>query len=490
MGVERARASKSLLWSCVDTFSQTGLSIVALVIMARVIDVEALGLGSLAIVTTQLLTMPIELLFADALIQRRDLQSRHIATAFTFTLVVSITASLLLMISAPWIAARYQKLELASLLQVSAFAIPFSGITAVAGAVLRRELKFAPLARRTVIGRVGGVLLGIAIALAGGAAWSLVAMYVTSIVVSTIALWTEWHEKPALEWNRTSLRELFSFALPNMVSQLLLLGNARLFVMLSGLYLNAIELGRLSFAFRIVDELRNTLSAAASQLAMPLFAQRAHDRVQFSIAFSEATALTSAVLLPLYAGLAVLSHDVLMVVFGDKWQAASTTVELLSIAAIVITYRQYSGVAANARGKPGLNALANAVVLFVSILLLCAGWTKVASDAALIWNVRAIMSLVVSFIVTRIVLEMSFSTQLEPSIAPSLTSATMCGVLLLLRYLHVLPQSDSLRLGLEILTGALTYLLALWIFSRQLIRKLLGVVAHATIFRRTQTVGG
>src|SRR5690348_1683376 len=128
MGTARDHASKSLLWSSVDTFSQTGFSILALVVLARLLQVEEIGIGTFAIMITQLISMPFELWFHDALVQRQKLNPPHVSTAFTMTLMASTGAAILLNIVAPWLALMSGKPQITLLLHVASIAIPVSGI--------------------------------------------------------------------------------------------------------------------------------------------------------------------------------------------------------------------------------------------------------------------------------------------------------------------------------------------------------------------------
>ncbi|MGC3981976.1 MAG: oligosaccharide flippase family protein [Steroidobacteraceae bacterium] len=475
MGAARDHASKSLLWSGIDTFSQTGFSILALVLLARVLSVEDMGEGALVIMIVQLVAMPFELLFHDALIQRQDLQERHLSSAFAATLLGALCAALVLALAAPWLAALYNKPALEVLLPAAVIAIPASGITAVLGAILRRNLAFAPLARRTLIGRLSGVVLGVVVALMGGGAWALVVMYVASLVLSTAVLMVVSDGMPKLRCEFTALRELLSFGAPNMLAQLFLLGNGRLFVTLSGFYLSEAALGQLSLAFRVVEELRNTLSSAAAQLALPLLTRRAQLPAQFAMVFGEATCFTAGVLLPLYAGVAVTADDLMAVVFGVKWQAAAPIVQVFALAAMLLTLRQYSSIAINALGRPGVNAVINSVAFAFSLILLVDGLGESVEMTAQIWIWRAVLLLVGSFIGMRMVAAFSVRAQLQPVAAPLLAALVMAVSLILLRHTPLMAGSladlNEVRLLLSIGIGVVVYFLALLAVSPQLLRR-------------------
>lgn len=487
MGIHRDQASRSLLWSIVDTFGQTGFSIVALIALARLLSVQDIGTGSLVVMMVQLVTMPFEMLFHDALVQRKELEERYYSTAFVTTLIGSSVAALLLVLCASLIASWYGKPEIVPLLRFAPIAIPVAGVSAVISATLRRNLAFAPLARRTIIGRLAGVALGVGVAFAGGGAWALVVMHVASTLLSTAVLLFDPRNVPGWRCSRHALRELLHFGLPNMFAQILLLANGRLLVVLSGFYLDSAALGRFSLGFRIVEEFRNTLSSAASQLALPLLAKRSHDRSQFAAVFYEATCFTAIVLMPLYAGLAAVAPDLMPVMFGAKWQAAAATVQILAVSAILITPRQYSNTALTALGHPAMNVKVSFVTFAVSLGLLAAGLVISSETAAVVWAVRGLVLLVTSIIGVAVIGILSVSAQLKPNLPAAIGTVTLYAGVELLR-MTVLSNADAeVRLVVSIVAGAVIYLLTLLLVSPQLVRQFAAFAQSSVMSRSFRT---
>lgn len=485
MTSERAHASRSLLWSCVDIFSQMGFSIIALALLARTLSAVEIGIGSLAITIVQLVTMPFEQLFHDAIVQRRELTPSHLRSAFSITTLCALTGALLLTMLAPWIAHWYGKPQLAELVRVTAIAIPISACAAIISANLRRQMAFAPLARRTVVGRIVGTLIGLAVAWYGGGAWALVVMYVSSIVLSTVVLILN-SRTPGWGIDTAALKELWRFGAPSMASQVILLGNGRLFVTVAGLYLGDAALGLFSLSFRIVEELRNTLSSAAAQLALPLLARRAHLTEQFVDVFSEATRFTATVLLPLYAGIMLVAPDLMSVIFGPKWQYAASATTVLAAAAWIVTFRQYSSIAINATGRPEINLVINSIALAFSIIPFLMGYVADANSAARIWLWRAVVLLIASLLGTRLVTPLTIKSQVMPTSAPLTATLIMCSCVGLLRSVDTPWQGNSMWLSINILVAVLSYVVALFLISPRLVTQLY-TFSRAAIMNRIAT---
>src|SRR5215207_7552367 len=94
-GGARDRAARSLLWTVLESGAISGLAFAALVVFGWTLTPAELGVGALAFSVVQLLNLPVELLFLDALIQRREVTPRHFNTAFTASLLLGSSLSAL-----------------------------------------------------------------------------------------------------------------------------------------------------------------------------------------------------------------------------------------------------------------------------------------------------------------------------------------------------------------------------------------------------------
>lgn len=475
----RQHASRSLLWSLVETFGATGFSLVALVVLARVLSVEQMGLGSLAVLLAYLTSLPFEVLFHDTLVQRPELDELHVSSAFTITGAAALAAAAIVFAFAPQIATAYGQPALADLLRVALIAAPLASVASVVSATLRRRLAFAPLARRTILGRLVGVAAGMATAFAGGGAWSLVVMQVGSVVLSTAVLLADPAHLPRLRCSWRATREMLGFALPNMAAQLLLVGNARIFLGVFAFWVDPASFGRFNLAFRLVEELRNTLSAAVSQLALPLFARQLRDPVAFNAVYFEATRYTVTLLLPLYAGFALLAPDLVGVVFGAKWQGTEAVIQWLCVATLLLIVREFMSVALTARGFPGTNMLVNGLGVLVSLLPFLTGQVAAAAVAAVLWATRAAAMLTASLVGVQRRIGMGLKAQIQPAVP------AVCGVAAMGLVLHfvAMPMLQGLapvaRLLVMGAAGAASYLIVIVVVSPALLPGMLRFVAGA-----------
>jgi O-antigen/teichoic acid export membrane protein len=307
----------------------------------------------------------------------------------------------------------------------------------------------------------------------GFGAWSLAFMYVGSMAFSTSVLWLSRDVRPSWGCQWQALRELLHFGAPNMVSQMMLIANARLFVLIAGLYLDEFALGKLSLAFRVVEECRNTLSSAASLVALPLLTRRATFPAEFTKVFSEATSFTACILMPIYTGLTVTASDWLTVAFGNKWQNAATTVQILAITALLLTLRQYANIALDAIGRPAMNMLINGLAFTFSVVLLIGASSTHPEAVAGVWALRAVLLSAASLLGVARAVNVTCRAQLQ-SVMPPFLAALMMGLcVMFLNGTVLVAQLPGIRLTIGIVSGVLIYISMLTIFSPQLFRRFL-----------------
>src|SRR5690242_13427683 len=80
-------------WVAAETATAALFSLVGLLGVARIIGPEQAGLGALAASAFLLVENPVAALFGDALLQRRQLEPKHVASAFWVTLAVGLVAA-------------------------------------------------------------------------------------------------------------------------------------------------------------------------------------------------------------------------------------------------------------------------------------------------------------------------------------------------------------------------------------------------------------
>ena len=486
MSTAQRQAARSLLWTALESFGLSGLSLLSVVVLARLLSPTDFGLAALALGVVQILSMLVEMFFHDAVVQRRDLERAHVDSAFTVSLTLGLLLTLATIALAPLVATLLSEPRLPAVLRWMCPSIALAGLSGVLVADLRRRLAFRALALRSFAGRLAGAVVGIAMAFLGYGVWSLVGMQLVSVGAAAGMLWLLADERPRLRLSLARIRDLLGFALASIASNLVWYSNVRLFTLLVGAQLGTAAVGQFHFGLRIVDALRDTLGGAVHQLALPLFARQQNDLSTLRGIFARAMRLTCLITAPTFAGLAATTPEIVAAVFGERWAPAVPVIQLLALGAIPSFMLMYASTAMNARGYPALDLWANLVGLAVSLGGIALFGHLGLVVAAAVWLFRALAMLPVSAAFLYRVPAIPLGQQLAPTLVPLAAAAMTFLAVSATRELLPAVWPTELRLVALVAAGAAVYGLAIIALKRDLLPELFRFLADG----RRRRAGG
>ena len=480
----RIATARAARWALLESAGLSGLSLLCLVVISRYLDATALGIAAVALGIVQILVAIVERLFHDPIVQQPALGTAERDTAFTATLLLGVVLSLACAALGPWLAERLAAPQAGPVLQWMGLSVVAMGLGSVLTALHRRELALRPLALRSLAARSLSALAAITLAVAGAGVWSLVVQQVLIVGLASVALWLfSALPRPRLGWDGRALRTLLRTGLPTTALLLVYVATPRVFVVLVGSLLGAPVAGHFSLAQRTVDMLRDLVGGAASQLALPTFAKVERDGGDRRRTLIAAVRLTTALMFPLFAGLAALAPELVETAFGAAWLPAAPYVALLALLCGHFFARMFVSPLLTAVGRPTL-MLGSALLQlgFVTGAMLAFGAHSPAVAAA-IWAGRLVVSLPLDMWLCRRATGIGPLDQWRGAGSPALAALAMAALLwLLARALQ--PSLDApLRLLLLAPLGALLYAALLWLIDRGLLREVVGF-ARSAVERR------
>lgn len=475
----RKLVAKALVWTTLESFTLSGLSLLSLFIFARLLSPEDFGVAAISLAIIQLLTVPVELLFHDALVQRKELEPIHVDSAFTCSVGLGIALCVACWACAGFVEQILGTQGLAEVLRWMSLSLPGMGFGCVLVAVQRRKLQFRAVALRSLIGRAGSAAVAITLAFMGYGVWSLVAQQVLLVCLGTLSLWVLADERPKFHFSWPPAKSLLGFGVFSAGYQLLALAIQRVFMVMVGGYLGSAAAGLLSVAFRGADMLRDLLCTAVYQVAMPLFSRLSDDRESLFVAYNRAVQLTTFLTFPVFVGLAVCADDAVTIAFGADWIAAAPYFAIVSLLGPLFFTRMYSVTLLRAVGKPAAPAIEVVVQTLAAAVFMVVFGKYSIMYAMGAWSARLLFSGPVDMWLTRKASGMPYLRQLRGAGAPFVASVVMaCAVLALKTY--VLASAPALvRVAPLAVVGAATYLATIALLNRDLIKQFMELITQS-----------
>jgi len=482
MGLRQV-AARALAWTTLESAALSGLSFITLLVLSHYLSPKEFGIAAIALGVVQLLNVPIEVLFHDALVRSETATESHFDSAFSVTLVMSVILCGSCWLVSGWFSRRMDMPELAAVLPWMSISLVGMAMGSILTAQQRRNLQFRALALRSLVGRGIGAAVAITMSVRGYGVWALVAQQVLLVSLGSMTLWIASAWRPRLRFQLGDVRELLGFGLHSTLTTFLGLATQRTFLLLVGAYLGSYIVGCFSLVFRATDMLRDLMSGAVSQLALPLFARVQSDFTRLVSVYTQALRLTFFVACPVFVLLACCASDVVRVAFGDKWMDVPVYLSISAALALQFFARIFSGPMFKAVGRAGLPNVALGVQIGYLVLGMALFGKYGPVYAMALWVSRVFVTTPIDVWLLKRATGMSLGQQFAGTLDPLIASIAMVIVVIVigqgsLQGLPVLP-----RLSVEIAIGFTSYLGFMLLFERTLTKQLFGFLRQASTLR-------
>lgn len=466
------RVIDAVFWSIVSGSSTKLFDFVVTLFLARLLTPADFGLVALVTIYVAFGNIFVQGGFAQAIIQREEVDDLHLDTAFWTNVAIGVTLTVSTMIFGP---SAYEYLfdegRLENIIKVLSVLFTLLALQGVQQALLTRKLAFKQLAIQRAGGSFVGGIVAIVLAIRGFGVWSLVALHVTSSLVSLILLWITARWRPRLRFSMLRFHQLFSFGIHVIGKQLLEFADSRGISLLIGLFLGTTALGYFVLANRIVLSLVGLITDSIQSVAFPVFSRLQNNRSRLVDALYKAVRFTGVISVPTFLGLASVASLVVSLLLGPKWASSVPVLQLLCINGMLNSVSRYMNSTMLACGKSNL-------VLYINVMKVIVGYSAfflvVDSGIVAVAAARVATSYLmapVAFVVVHWLIKYSYRSYLS-LLAPALIgSLAMVSVLYLVKMLDLINTGPVLQLAAVVTIGAVVYIASIHLMDRSIFKE-------------------
>lgn len=451
-----------LFWIACDKSGMTLISLVTFFVYAKLLEPAEFGLAILALSVGQGLSLVFCNLFEDPLVRHESPSRTHFDSALwggsLFSLLLAaIAAGIVFLLALPE--------ELRELLLLSLLLLPLLSVSSVFVAELRRKGAFRQLAKRTIVARLIGGAVGIALAFGGAGSWAMVIQAVVIEVISVMALVVMAAERPGFAVQFKVIAELGSVGWALCLRRLNWDACIRGIPIILGVTAGAAAVGIFGFAWRLVDMPRSAIASGLMSYALPTFARRQSQIGELRALFCKATWGTALIVMPLFIGLAAVAPQLVPWLFGEKWQDAILPVQLLAMMVAVSQVMIFAPTVMTAVKRPTMTLASDTVAtLFALIVTVYFGAAYGAVAGAIAMVGRSLFGLPFNARGLQHVLGLAPLGQLTVVAQPLVAAVVMA--LLISLFNHYIVIAPSVQLPLAILLGGGVYLALISLIKR------------------------
>jgi O-antigen/teichoic acid export membrane protein/polysaccharide pyruvyl transferase WcaK-like protein len=327
----RTSDAAGTIWAYIQGWAARGITLLVFFVLARLLTPAEFGTFAVAMFFLTLGEVFVEQLFGHVIVQREALTETHLSSAFWATMLIGTALALATLAAAPAFAALFGGPGVQPVIMALAPIFGFMALSSVPAALLRRELDYRTLTRRTTLSNLLSGTTAIVAAANGLGVWTFVLQQLVYYAVSTWILWRHEAWRPKRIFRREALAELVGFSSRIMLVKLLDLIETRVLELVIARHLGIVAVGNYALASRAQQSATQLLAAPLWESSISIFARKQSNRAALEAALKERVLLVALVIMPAFLFAAASADALVPAVFGSQWTEAVAPFQILCL---------------------------------------------------------------------------------------------------------------------------------------------------------------
>ena len=463
-----------LFWKLLENGGAQGVQFVVAILLARLLTPAEYGIVGIITIFITIANVFVQNGFSTALIQKKEADQRDFSSVCYFELGLSLLMYGLLWLAAPAIASFYRLPLLQPIVRVLSLVLFPGAVISVQTAYVSRNMEFKGLFLSTLSASILSGILSIRMAAMGYGVWAMVGQQLAYYLSLMAVLFLTVSWKPAAVFSAGRIRIMFSFGWKLLCASLLDTVFNNLYGLLIGKVYNEELLGSYNRGEQFPRLIATNLGAAIQAVLLPAFSAKQEDHGAVQQMVRQAIRLSSFLVLPMLMGLFGVADTLVLVLLGEKWMICVPFLRIMCITYCFYPIHIANLQAINAVGRSDIFLKLEIAKKALSLLALVIGMRY---SVYVFVGLKAVQDFLCTFInaaPNKRLLGYSILQQWLDVIPSVLLAAAMC--LIVMAFGKVCPFRAPLLLLLQILVGAVSYLLLAVLARSESLFYLLGLL--------------
>ena len=328
------KTAKGLFWGGMNNGVQQLLGLAFGIILGRLLDPSDYGMTAMLAVFSVIANELQSSGFKTGLINLREPRHEDYNAVFWFNTAAGALIYAVLFLAAPLIARFYGNPALIPLSRYVFLGFVFSSFGMAQSAYLTKQMQIKQIAKCGMTATLTSSLVSVAMAAMGFGYWALATQYLMYIAVNTLLLWCFSAWRPTLSpltSHLSPLKRLFPFSFRIMLSAIFTQLNANIMNLLLGRFYGEANTGHYNQAYQWSSKCFLLVGNMLKQVDQTVLVGLREERERQLAVLRKMVRFTAFVSFPLLFGLAIVSHEFIMLAIGEKWAFAASLLPLLCL---------------------------------------------------------------------------------------------------------------------------------------------------------------
>lgn len=370
------KASRGVFWVFLTNSVLRVTTLAKLVIVARLLGPEELGLMGIALLIRSFLNTTTRTGVNFALIQKEDNIIPYLNTAWTISIIRNTLLFILLLIIAPFASDFFHEPRALNLVAAMSIIVLINGFTNIGIVYFQKELNYRREFLYTIIQLIPNITISIILAFTLGNVWALYFGMLAETITKLFLSFILHPYRPRIGLNIEKAIELLHFGkwilLSTLMGYFILEGDDIIVANMIGI----ISLGLYQMAYKFANIVTTQVSQVISRVTMPTYSRLQSDIEKVRRTYLTVLQISLFINVMFTTLLFSLSYEITLVILGNEWLGIVEPMKILIIAGFIRSIASNSGPLFFGLGRPKLDALWQLVRLIVMVILIIPFTTK------------------------------------------------------------------------------------------------------------------
>lgn len=328
----KKKATKGLLWSSVERFSNQGVQFLFSIMLARLLAPSDYGIVAMVVIFFAIAQTFVNSGFSSAIVRKKNRTEADLSTCFYFNILVGFGFYILLFLCSPFIADFYDQPILSPIVKISGLTVLINSLCIVQQAQFTIRIDFKTQAKVTLTSTVISGILGILLAYLGYGVWALVWQGVIGSFIRMFLLWLFSKWRPRESFSKDSFHYLFGYGSKLLASGLLDTTYNNIYPIVIGKFYSPAQLGNFSRAQGWASLPSSNITDILQRVTFPVLTEMQDDDERLATNYRKLLRLSAFVVFPLMMLLAAVASPLVRAVITSKWDACVPYLQIICFA--------------------------------------------------------------------------------------------------------------------------------------------------------------
>jgi len=445
-------------WIAIANIFKQVLSLVSIVIFAKLLSVEDFGIFSILMIFNSFLIIFGDMGTTAVLVHTSKPSKLLLSSVFYFNLMTGVFLSAILIFFAASISLFFEIPKIELLLQLISLNFIIMSFMLVQKALLEKNMNFKGISNSESLSSLIGLILGLVAAYYGMGVYSLIIQTLSTSIIITLMLWYYSPWKPEWSFSLDEIKKIWKYTANLSAFEIINHFSTQADSFLIGKYLSASALGIYSIAYKIMLYPLQNISRVLMRVLFPAFSTLQNDDEKFRQIYQHAIFYISLIAFPIMIGLMATAEVLVDILFGNKWEGLAMLLILLAPSGMIRSIYTTTGAIFKAKGSTDIQLKIGTLLTIITISGFIIGLAYGINGIAISYIVTNILMMYPVFKISWGQIGLSVKDGLK-TITPILFISLLMGVSIQLLDFLLFQEikNQEVRLLLMIVVGIASY---------------------------------